>query len=45
MVRACGVSIPPGQTQLMRTGERVYSTASALVSPTTPCFAAVYAAE
>lgn len=31
-----GVSTPPGQTQLIRTFLRAYSTASALVSRTTP---------
>ena len=38
-------SMPPGQTQLTRSGESRCSTASALVSPTMPCLAAVYAAE
>ncbi len=45
MVCTCGVSMPPGHTQFTRSGVLRYSTASALVSPTMPCLAAVYAAE
>ncbi len=45
IVCTCGVSMPPGHTQFTRSGALRYSTASALVSPTIPCLAAVYAAE
>ena len=39
--RNIGVSTVPGQMALTRTPARAYSTAAALVSPTTPCLAAV----